>query len=737
VNRDDLAARLRATFAAELDDQLRAADAHLLALEAAPADAAELRSLFRVMHTLKGAARAAARTDAEQICHAAESALADVRDAGRPMSKVELNSLFSAVDALRALASGAPSAPSAPGAPKRTTDAPAADPNAPNDPNLASTAATATAPTQGAPAPTASPAARGDASVRVAADRLDALLSSSNRLLITSGRAATEARTLDDIRESIQQLAVSWRRHHRIVRQRLAAHPDTVELSRELDRLDGHLRQIAADATRIANAAADTSRTLVRVADDLSEGVRVLRLRPFDDAVDGVARMARDIAESSGKQVRVEMNGDGADADRGVLDLLREAILHLVRNAVDHGIESPSERRAGGKPEMGTIAVSAAVSGDRMRVTVSDDGRGLDVDAIRRELTRRGEDAIKTDRQLVERLLSGEGISTRSSAGAISGRGVGLGAANMAVQRARGSLSIEWATGRGTTFVIDTPLTLATIRAILARVGELTIACPASPVERLARVRAADVSVSEGRSALATPNGPALLVPLAAILGAQGFAEPQDAVVAMVLSDASSGGRSVALRVDELMSEGEVVVRPIRAQGERQARHISGAALLPDGNVALVLNVPAVLEDAVGRAETIAPTPRAAAPAKRRVLVVDDSITTRTLEQSVLEAAGYVVLTAVDGADGWRLLQERGADLVVADVEMPRMDGLELCRAVRASQRFRNLPFVLITALESPEHRAQGMEAGADAYLGKSSFEQAALVDVLRDLLGP
>jgi two-component system chemotaxis sensor kinase CheA len=193
----------------------------------------------------------------------------------------------------------------------------------------------------------------------------------------------------------------------------------------------------------------------------------------------------------------------------------------------------------------------------------------------------------------------------------------------------------------------------------------------------------------------------------------------------------------VALRVDELLEETEIVVRPVRAHARVAVPHVSGAALLADGSVALVLNVTAAIATALGLPGEALPAEQPEqAVARKRVLVVDDSITTRTLEASVLEAAGSDVLTAVDGADGWRVLQERGADLVVSDVEMPRMDGLQLTEAMRASARFRDVPMILVTALESPEHRSRGLEVGADAYLGKSSFEQQALLNTIRELLG-
>jgi len=249
-------------------------------------------------------------------------------------------------------------------------------------------------------------------------------------------------------------------------------------------------------------------------------------------------------------------------------------------------------------------------------------------------------------------------------------------------------------------------------------------------------VKPDSLQVVEGRLAVATTEGPAPVASLAAILGPPLIDRAPEGAVSLLLLRV--GARRIAVRVDELLEEIEVVVRPIRAHGRVAVQHISGAAMLASGTVALVLNPTAAIATALGLPPDATPIgPRAEKSAKRkRVLVVDDSITTRTLEASVLEAAGYEVATAFDGADAWRVLQERGADLVVSDVEMPRMDGLGLTQAMRSSPRFREVPVILVTALETPEHRARGLEVGADAYLGKSSFEQDALLTTVRDLLG-
>jgi two-component system chemotaxis sensor kinase CheA len=457
-------------------------------------------------------------------------------------------------------------------------------------------------------------------------------------------------------------------------------------------------------------------------------------MRPFAEACEALPRTVRDLAVTSGKDVELVVTGEGVELDRGVLDALREALLHLVRNAVDHGIEAPAERERAGKPRRGRVTVAAGLLGERASVTVADDGAGLDVAAIRAILARHGLPAPADDRELGRVLLEG-GLSTSGAVTAISGRGVGLDIVRAAVARIRGTVTVAWRLAGGTTFTIECPPTLATIRAVMVAVGPHWFAIPTAHVERLLRLRWTDVRQAEGRDVIATPDAPVPLVSLGQLVSAPA-ARPSDRLFAVVLR---AGARRLAVAVDELVNEGEVVLRPLAAVHQRLA-HFGGATILASGRVALVLDpvslVAAGLADRTGAGLAAAAPAAAGGAERRRILVVDDSITTRALEQSILEAAGYEVLTAVDGADAWRQLQERGADLVVADVEMPRMDGFALCEAIRGSARLKGTPVVLVTALESPEHRARGLEAGADAYLGKSSFDQHSLLEVIEQLVG-
>jgi len=725
MNRDQLAARLLATFVAELEEQVRAMNADLLALEANPRDAQRLKSVFRVAHTLKGAARAADVPPIEHACHELEALLADARDGRLVLGPAHFALLFAAADALsdagKRLAAGRDLAGTPIASLRDRIQARETRDEAPS------------APLDSLPSgPLASEPREGQ--VRVEADKLDALLATTGQLFVTGSRVASRPLELQALHDVALRTGAEWSRTSRRLRLALERSHAPSSLTQSVSLMEERLRQVLHETGRLAAGAADDARALSQATDDVVDRVRRLRLRPFADACEALPRAVRDLAGSAGKEVELEVVGGDAEVDRAVLDGLREALHQLVRNAVDHGIETPAPRKQAGKPERGRIRIAAAFRGDRLVVTVSDDGAGLDVGAVRARLEERGLPVPADDRALARTLFEG-GLSTRAEATAISGRGVGLDIVRVAVQRIRGRADFTWVSGRGTTFTLECPPTLATIRAVLVAVGPQLVALPTTYVERLLRVRQDEIKRAEGRDVVPTAAAPVPLVSLARLLPPLVERPASDPIAVVLLR---SGERQLAIAVDELIAEQELVVRPIRRNGT-PLPHVSGAAILGTGRVALVINPATVVEAGLGIAAGAGVAfaqPATDGQARRRILVVDDSITTRTLEQSILEAAGYDVLTAVDGADGWKALQEHGCDLVVADVEMPRMDGFGLCETIRGSKRFTRVPVILVTALETPEHRARGLEVGADAYLGKSSFDQRNLLDTITQLIG-
>ena len=731
MNREELSARLLATFLLELQEQAASMNADLLALEAEPADLDRLRALFRGAHTLKGAARAAGVPLVEESCHALEALLAEARDGKLTLGGEHFSLLFEAVDALadagRRMQAGT-----------ALTDSPlshvARQLGARESPILATTpavvpasagsAAVAEAP---AAAPAGGPATRAER-VRVEVTKMDDLLASSEALLVAAARSDTRADQMRELRDLAARCAHAWRKAGgTAARARSGPAPAAGELQQELDAL-------AREADRLSAAAADDARGLALVTEELGQRLRHLRMGRFSEAVALLPRVVRDLAMAAGKDVRLEVIGADVEADRGVLDTLREALLHLVRNAVDHGIEPPASRAARGKPPGGTVTVAAQLRGERLTITVADDGAGMDVQAIRRQLERRGRPAPSDEQQLVRTLFQG-GISTRREATEISGRGVGLDVAREAIEAIRGRMDVTWTDGRGTTFTLECPPTLAMLRVVLVSVNGHPVAIPIESVERLDRIGRDDIRRADGRDLLPTEAGPIPVAPLARLLGWPAREEQGGALLPVVRLSIGLD-RRMALLVDALLGEQEVMVRPLR-HVRAETPLASGTALLGSGEVALVLRpdvlLAATLDSPSGSPSLVA----AAAPSqvRRRILVVDDSITTRSLERSVLEAAGYDVTTAADGADGWRRLEQESFDLVVSDVEMPRMDGVALCEAIRESRRLATLPVILVSALESPEDQRRGLDAGANAYVAKSSFDQQALLDTIRQLL--
>ena len=721
MTKEELAARLLATFAEELDDQVRQGNENLLALERSPADLEQIRSLFRVMHTLKGAARASGVEPVERLCHQLEARLSDLRNGVRSVSAEDVAALFAGLDELSRVAASMQTTTKERPVPARETP-PASAPADRRQGSLPEPRAEAHVPGR-------------ETSVRVAPERLDQLLASSTQLLITSAAQADHGAALVDVGDLAVIAGASARRVRRSVDQAGGVNPrtaaDLTSIAEALDTIRLRTSRLAGDVTRAAGAVG-------RHARELSLGVRDIRLRPFSDAVSVLPRIVRDVALTTAKKVRLEVHGESVQADRGVLDEVQNALLHLVRNAIDHGIEAPAVRSRRGKAEEGVVRVSASLIGDRISVTVGDDGGGIDIVHLRRVLAEHGEVVPNDDISVARRLFSG-GITTRTAVGAISGRAVGLDAARAAMERVRGSLDVQWVSGKSATFTLEAPLSMSTVRTVLARVGAVAVAVPTAYVVRLLRTPASNVRSVNGRAALVSANDvPIPLVSLAALMGPPLVARAAAADETIVAIHIRANDVALALRVDELITEEELVVRPIRAQGRGPAPHVSGAALLSTGVIALVLNVPQLLASGAAAADAMPADIVAPAQTTRRhrILVVDDSITTRTLEASVLEAAGFEVITAVDGADAWRLLDERSADLVVSDVEMPRLDGIQLCETMRKSTRFKATPVILVTALETAEDRARGLEAGADAYLAKSSFDQEGLLDTIHQLIG-
>ena len=704
--REPLAARLLAAFIDEIGEHQRALVSEALALEREPDNADRQAAVFRIMHTIKGAARAASVPSIEALCHAVEGELALARKTGTALTPPQISLLLATADAFADAAAELRAGRAAPESSvaallhrmSGTKNAATRNVEKPQEPVVTATpqfvekreaTATVVEPVE------ATVAVVRDDHVRIGSEQLESLFSAVGELLGLASRLEDYPQLLSGDRGSPAE-----------------------GLSRAALSMIG--RKMGGDVNAL--------RTL---SSRLLESVRLLQQSPFSEAVEMLPRTLRDAAVSLGKPAKLVVDGAEVEAERSVLEMLRVPLMHLVRNAVDHGLESAEERVAAGKDPEGTVRVAAAIRGDRLRVTVSDDGKGVDVAAIRRRLAEQNRPAPESDGEIA-RLMFEEGFSSRNDVNAISGRGVGLAIVHDAAEEVGGSVDVTWQKGKGTAITMEVPVSVAITRALLVDVGGYQAALPSAFVDRIERVARDRVKTMNNVSVLDDGGPPVRLVSLAARLGEPYAADDIDAATLVVVW-LSALSRRLAVVVRDVLDERELVLRPVAFGGGGEL--VAGAALLPDGKVAIVLDVPGLIADKrAGESGVKFKSAERARP--RRILVTDDSITTRTLEASVLTAAGYEVTTAVDGMDGWRLVKEGGFDLVVSDVQMPRMDGLELCRKIRSTPAVASTPLILVTSLDKPEEKMQGLEAGADAYITKSSFDQETLLGTIRQLIG-
>ena len=748
MDKDKLAKRLLVTFQGEIPEHVGALNENLLALEKdpqGPAAPGQLKSLFRAAHSLKGAARSVSLTPIEEMCHHLEEVLRAVQNGLMPLGEETFALLFAAADALEdarkrlaaeqdlsggllgelaprlaALAGRhAKARPLAPFAPRQVPPASPTPAPPPASPTPAPVAALA---------PATTPA---DGVVRVAAAKLDTLLARSGELMIAQRRLEQAEAGAAAASEALEQV------HHDLQRLRTSGGPSG---QREQEREESAFAEVKArvgtvraDLDRLGRGLRDDRRAIGRAVSLMDEAVRRTRLLTFAEACQALDRAVRDLAKARGKEVEVVVEGGSIEIDRSILEGLRDPLISLARNAVDHGIETPARRRAAGKPERGRVVVAAALRGSRVEVSVADDGAGVDLAAVREKARQRGLAAPQTEDDCFA-LLFEPGFSTAERVTEISGRGVGLDIVKTRAEALHGTVELTSESGKGTRVAFSLPGTITTIRALLVAAGGETFAIPGASLLRLVRLDPGGIRSVGGREVVESGEGPPVpIFPLAKVLGLPHGAPPPNRKVKAVVVGAQA---RVAFAVDELIEEREILVK---ALGPRlgQVRNLAGATILETGRVALILNVAELSRAALERPGESALSAGPSVPeARKRIILADDSVTTRSLERSILEAAGYEVLTAADGEQAWRLLQERGANLLVTDVEMPQMDGIALCKAVRGSKRFRDLPVVLVTGLESEEDRARGGEAGADAYLVKSAFDHRDLLSTISLLLG-
>jgi two-component system sensor histidine kinase and response regulator WspE len=750
-------------FRLEAESQTAVLSAGVLAVEAPDRSPRLIESLMRAAHSLKGAARIVGLDPAVRVAHALEDCFVAAGRGAIRVGAEHVDALLSAIDFLSSIAADDRALSADSDWPQRAEAVVARlagvlEPEAP-------LAATETAPaTNGAtlPVPTGSAVARPSPTlpadppgpappVETALEPVDRVVrvsaESLTRLVGLAGEALVETRQLRPFVDSLLALraaqvdlcdAVAAVEDRATAEQPGPASPLAPMLERVRLRCEESLLAI--------NRHLEDFESFARRNEDLSgrlhHEVIISRMRPLADGLRGFPRLVRDLSRSLGKQARLDVRGEQTGVDRDILDKLEAPLAHLIRNALDHGIESPAERVAAGKPPLGTIRLEARHRAGMLQIVLTDDGRGVDVDrlrsrAVERELVARPVAERLSESEVLEFLFL-PGFSTKEMVTELSGRGVGLDVVQSMVKAVGGTVRVGSVPGRQTAFTLQLPITMSVIRALLVDIGGEPYAFPLTRIDRILLCRHAEVHTIEGRQYFDHDGGSIGLVVAAQILDVDGGEAPGDPMPVVVISDR---GQRFGLVVNSVLGERDLEVRPLDPRLGK-VPDISSASLLENGHPVLIVDV----EDLVlsidnvlmGRRLSRLEFERISQQTRRakRILVVDDSITVRELERQLLQSRGFTVDVAVDGMDGWNAIRGADYDLVVTDIDMPRMDGIGLVSLVKNDPTRRHIPVVIVSYKDRDEDRLRGLDAGANRYLTKSSFHDETFLHTVIDLIG-
>jgi two-component system, chemotaxis family, sensor kinase CheA len=507
-----------------------------------------------------------------------------------------------------------------------------------------------------------------------------------------------------------------------------------------LDLTQNHMRLMEGKLQTLVKSSEQTRRAVGVMVDTIVQDMKKVLMLPFSSFLEAVPKMVRDLSRDQGKDVRLVMEGSEVEIDRRVLEEMRDPLIHILRNSVDHGIEKPGARIARNKPGTGTIKVAIKqVNGNKVEIAVADDGAGVDIEKVKKAAVKRGfisgDQGKAMDDEAAMSLIFVSEISTSPIVTDISGRGLGLAIVREKVENLGGKSFAQSQPGQGAEFRIIIPITLATFRGLMLRVGEQWFIVPTINVEQAVRIRSDEIRTVENRETISL-NGRtfsfAWLADVLELLRTENNMDRGNFITALILSAA---GNQLAFGVDEVINEEEVLLKPLGRQLSR-VRNVYGAAVLGSGKVVAVLNVADLIKSAAAApSRQTRVEPSSSAGAKINILVAEDSITSRMLLKNILESAGYVVKTVTDGLEALTELKQGNYDLLVSDVDMPRMNGFVLTSNIRAEKKLADLPVVLVTALQSREDRERGIDAGANAYIIKSTFDQSNLLDVIKKFI--
>ncbi len=755
-------------FRMEAEMHSAALESGLMELESDPSAVAKIEPLMRAAHSIKGAARIMGLDIAVRLAHVMEDLFTAAQEKKLVLDPQTIDALLQGVDVFKRLSvvkadtlaswlkdheaeiielanrlsgilTAGPASP-APGV-KHAEEAP---PLRETPPEAAPPPVEAEPAEQKPPAETETPPpvepvqAGSDNAILVTAENLSRLVGLAGECLVESQALRVQVNQLYQLKSMLAELP-------RLLEsaKRASGHAEYAEVCKEIC---SSAQKSAGKCREVLTRQIESFETYLLGWENLSnrlfnEAVAT-RMRPFRDGAHGFPRMVRDMARKLGKKIKLRITGQATKVDRDVLVKFEAPLTHILRNACDHGIETPEERIAAGKPEQGVIDLRVGHRAGMLSVTISDDGRGIDPERIRRRVIEKG--LVSGD--LAGRLTEAElmdflflsGFTTAGTVSEVSGRGVGLDVVQNMVQEVQGTMKVQSTPGRGTTFQMDLPLTLSVIRTLLVEIAGEPYAFPLSRLDKVLMVPEDRIETIEDRQYFPLDGVNIGLISACQPLGLQSAGRQEEGTPVVVVSDRL---KQYGVVVDRLLEEVDMVVRPLDPRLGK-VPNIAASAISEDGSPILIFDVDDLVRSidnmlTGGRLTKIARSAEQVSEAVvRRILVVDDSITVREVERRLLENKGYQVEVAVDGMDGWNAVQSGKYDLVISDVDMPRMNGIELVRNIRKGLTTRHLPVIILSYKDREEDRLKGMEAGANYYLTKSSFYDESFIKSVADLIG-
>ena len=766
-------------FRVELENNTRMLEAGLVTAERDQTPE-RIEPLMRSAHSIKGAARIVGLNTAVTLAHAMEDVLSAAQNGKRPLTSTAVdqllkgNDFFASLSRLdihdlpAALEKGTPEISAMAGELRNFLSSPReiAPPPAMAAPAVEKEAGDLSSKEQGAHAPgkpepqkppkgavlestcpgpqTAPPAVRsrraqdqgGGGLVRVRSENM-------NRLMALAGECLVQAQSVKTVYQSLLTLKKDIFEIEKPLREFLEQ-----QEANEQDEGKESLQQTLTGAVSAQQTASREivrferfSRRLEHLAHRLYNEVISSRMVPFSDGLHGFPRLVRDLARETGKQIRFEIAGAATPVDRDILERLEAPLSHLIRNAIDHGMETPGERKAAGKPVEGTLLLEARHVAGMLNISLTDDGRGINPEDLRGKVVEKGyvspDMAGNLSRAELFEFLFLPGFSTAGKVTEISGRGVGLDVVFNMAHEVGGTARVDADAGRGARSHLQLPLTLSVLRTLLLSIAGEAYALPLSRIDRVLSLAPADIREIEDRPYCTLDGEHVGILDAHQLFGLPQASTPPGGFSVVIISDRLN---RYGLVVDRVIGEENLVVRPLDSRLGK-VPNVSAGAILDDGSPVVIFDVDDLVRSihqllTTGKLQKIGRGRQALKTGKKRVLVVDDSLTVREVERRLLENAGYEVTTAIDGVDGWNKLTSHSFELLVSDVDMPRMNGIDLVRTVKADPQLRDMPVMIVSYKDREEDRLRGLEAGANYYLTKGSFHDESLLDAVRDLIG-